>query len=166
MHNQTVPMENLLDRSEADVRGVKRSPGRSSSQHVQGHGQGYGHTVMAGEANKKGGIFDRLTNENSYTGVCTYNVSLLNCMRHRDAICCLFLTCAIFIGCCRRTETVYSTRTHMLVRITTILANLSVVARRSKLWREEYYFMSYYHDNIVIYVSSINEYFKSYIYVM
>mmetsp|Transcript_4431 Transcript_4431/g.8234 ORF Transcript_4431/g.8234 Transcript_4431/m.8234 type:complete len:289 (+) Transcript_4431:408-1274(+) len=72
LQNQTIPMESLLDRSEADYRGVKKTTQQSHGHQHPSHGQGgdsHSHTVMAGEANKKGGIFDRLTNENSYTGV-------------------------------------------------------------------------------------------------
>ena len=87
--NQTIPMESLLDRSEADNRGVKKTLAAPTCTPVyrngplphQGHGQGQGHTVMAGEANKKGGIFDRLTNENSYTGVSEFRF-------HVDALIC------------------------------------------------------------------------------
>ena len=78
-------MESLLDRSEADNRGVKKTqsqsqsrshggaPGSSSPHTHSGGGSGQKakqqSVVMAGEANKKGGIFDRLTNQSSYTGV-------------------------------------------------------------------------------------------------
>lgn len=75
-------MESLLDRTEADNRGVKQTtphqqggaPASSSSGDRRESSSGSGarkkqSVVMAGEANKKGGIFDRLTNQDSYTGV-------------------------------------------------------------------------------------------------
>lgn len=63
VEQRNVAMEDLLDRSEADARGVRRvSGGRKPSSKPSS-------VVMAGEANKKGGIFDRLTDQSSYTGV-------------------------------------------------------------------------------------------------
>lgn len=60
----TVELENLLDRSPADARGVKlASPVNDKVNKSRPS------VTIAGEANKPGGIFDRLSSEKSFTGV-------------------------------------------------------------------------------------------------
>ena len=70
VESNRVAMEDLLDRTEADMRGVKLS---SDTQHTKHNKK---NMVMAGEANKKGGIYDRLSDQKSYTGV------RFDCMHH------------------------------------------------------------------------------------
>lgn len=70
-------LENLLNRGPADVRGI---PAQVSPDHHQRHSTGSAHAhteprvssggraTIAGEKNKPGGIFDRLSNKESFTG--------------------------------------------------------------------------------------------------
>ncbi len=64
---QTIEMEKLLDRSEADARGVKKVSG--GGDNIGTKPEDRQTVVMPGEANRKGGIYDRLSHESTYTGV-------------------------------------------------------------------------------------------------
>jgi len=61
-----ITLEGLLDRSPADNRGVKLS---TEARQSPSTAQKPKRPTFAGEANKSGGIFDRLTQQDSYTGV-------------------------------------------------------------------------------------------------
>ncbi|CAE7493345.1 unnamed protein product, partial [Symbiodinium microadriaticum] len=62
----TIALESLLDRSQADSRGVKLSDAAAAARAAAQRRPG--EVTYAGEANKSGGIFDRLSNKESFTG--------------------------------------------------------------------------------------------------
>ena len=73
-------LENLLNRGPADVRGIptqhtrdnyhQKHPGIPAPQQAEYRlSGGSGRPTIAGEKNKPGGIFDRLSNKESFTGV-------------------------------------------------------------------------------------------------
>mmetsp|Transcript_19373 Transcript_19373/g.20098 ORF Transcript_19373/g.20098 Transcript_19373/m.20098 type:complete len:569 (+) Transcript_19373:14-1720(+) len=63
-----ISLEELLDRSPADNRGVKLSNEAAAAANSSS-AQKPKRPVIAGEANKSGGIYDRLSQQDSYTGV-------------------------------------------------------------------------------------------------
>jgi hypothetical protein len=73
--DEQMTLENLADRGEFDVRGRKVKAGEggghlsSMLNQAEASGGGAYKATHAGEANKKGGVYDRLTDTSKYTGV-------------------------------------------------------------------------------------------------
>jgi hypothetical protein len=64
--DDTLTLENMMDRGEYDVRGRKAEKGQGHLSNGTGERK---QQQQAGSANKKGGVYDRLTDNSKYTGV-------------------------------------------------------------------------------------------------
>lgn len=64
-----ISLEDLLDRSPADNRGIKLTGEAAAAASNPSSAQKPKRPVIAGEGNKVGGIYDRLSQQDSYTGV-------------------------------------------------------------------------------------------------